>query len=122
MSNCKLQTLYFAATEFEVLDEFEGESGFFIKSFLINNKLNLNDWEVTEEANRLDGPEFKGMPGIEFFNKGRRDHTVGSTYTEALRLQSPQRVAQPSHHPILPAEVRSAMRPGILHRAFMTHC
>lgn len=89
MSNCKLQALYFAATEFEVLDEFEGEKGFFIKSFLINNKLNLNDWEVTEEANRLDGPEFKGMPGIEFFNKGRRDHTVGSTYTEALRLQSP---------------------------------
>ena len=89
MSNCKLQTLYFAATEFEVLDEFEGESGFFIKSFLINNKLNLNDWEVTEEANRLDGPEFKGMPGIEFFNKGKRDHTVGSTYAEALRLQSP---------------------------------
>jgi len=89
MSNCKLQTLYFAATEFEVLDEFEGEKGFFIKSFLINNKLNLNDWEVTEEANRLDGPEFKGMPGIEFFNKGRRDHTVGSTYAEALKLQSP---------------------------------
>ena len=89
MSNCKLQALYFAATEFEVLDEFEGESGTFIKSFLINNKLNLNDWEVTEEANRLDGPEFKGMPGIEFFNKGRRDHTVGNTYAEALRLQSP---------------------------------
>jgi len=89
MSNCKLQALYFAATEFEVLDEFEGESGTFIKSFLINNKLNLNDWEVTEEANRLDGPEFKGMPGIEFFNKGRRDHTVGSTYAEALKLQSP---------------------------------
>jgi hypothetical protein len=89
MSNCKLQALYFAATEFEVLDEFEGEQGTFIKSFLINNKLNLNDWEVTEEANRLDGPEFKGMPGIEFFNKGRRDHTVGDTYAEALRLQSP---------------------------------
>jgi len=89
MSNCKLQTLYFAATEFEVLDEFEGEKGFFIKSFLINSKLNLNDWEVTEKANRLDGPEFKGMPGIEFFNKGRRDHTVGSTYAEALKLQSP---------------------------------
>lgn len=89
MSNCKLQALYFAATEFEVLDEFEGESGTFIKSFLINSKLNLKDWEVTAEANRLDGPEFKGMPGIEFFIKGRRDHTVGSTYAEALKLQSP---------------------------------
>jgi len=89
LSNCKLQPLYFAATEFEVLDEFEGESGTFIKSFLINNKLNLNDWEVTAEANRIDGPEFKGMPGIEFFNKGRRDHTVGNTYADALRLQSP---------------------------------
>jgi len=89
MSNCKLQVLYFAATEFSVLDEFEGEKGTFIKSFLINSKLNLNDWEVTEEANRLDGPDFKGMPGIEFFNKGRRDHTVGSTYAEALRLQTP---------------------------------
>lgn len=89
MSNCKLQALYFAATEFEVLDEFEGEQGTFIKSFLINNKLNLNDWEVTEEANRLDGPDFKGMPGIEFFNKGRRDHTVGNSYTQALHLQMP---------------------------------
>ena len=89
MSNCKLQTLYFAATEFEILDEFEGEQGTFIKSFLINNKLNLNDWEVTEKANRLDGPEFKGMPGIEFFNKVRRDHTVGNTYTQALHLQMP---------------------------------
>ncbi len=89
MSNCKLQALYFAATEFEVLDEFEGEQGTFIKSFLINNKLNLNDWEVTGEANRLDGPDFKGMPGIEFFNKGRRDHTVGNSYTQALHLQMP---------------------------------
>jgi len=89
MSNCKLQALYFATTEFEVLDEFEGEQGTFIKSFLINNKLNLNDWEVTEEANRLDGPDFKGMPGIEFFNKGRRDHTVGNSYTQALHLQMP---------------------------------
>jgi len=89
MSNCKLQALYFAATEFEVLDEFEGEQGTFIKSFLINSKLNLNDWEVTEEANRLDGPDFKGMPGIEFFNKGRRDHTVGNTYAQALHLQTP---------------------------------
>lgn len=89
MSNCKLQTLYFATTELEVLDEFEGEKGTFIKSFLINDKLNLNDWEVTAEANRLDGPDFVGMPGIEFFNKGRRDHTVGNTYQEALRLQTP---------------------------------
>jgi len=89
MSNCKLQALYFASTEFEVLDEFEGEQGTFIKSFLINNKLNLNDWEVTKEANRLDGPDFKGMPGIEFFNKGRRDHTVGNSYTQALHLQMP---------------------------------
>ena len=89
MSNCKLQPLYFATTKFEVLDEFEGEKGTFIKSFLISNKLNLNDWEVTALANRLDGPEFKGMPGIEFFNKGRRDHTVGDTYESALRLQSP---------------------------------
>ena len=89
MSNCKLQALYFATTKFEILDEFEGEQVTFIKSFLINSKLNLNDWEVTEEANRLDGPDFKGMPGIEFFNKGRRDHTVGNTYTQALHLQMP---------------------------------
>lgn len=89
MSNCKLQALYFATTKFDVLDEFEGEKGTFIRSFLISDKLNLNDWEVTAEANRLDGPEFHGMPGIEFFNKGRRDHTVGNTYPEALHLQQP---------------------------------
>lgn len=89
MSNCKLQTLYFATTKFEVLDEFEGEKGTFIRSFLINTKLNLNDWEVTSEANRLDGPDFVGKPGIEFFKDGRRDHTVGNTYNEALNLQEP---------------------------------
>ena len=89
MSNCKLQTLYFAATRFEVLDEFEGEKGTFIRSFLISDKLNLNDWEVTAEANRLDGPDFVGKPGIEFFREGRRDHTVGNTYNEALNLQEP---------------------------------
>ena len=89
MSNCKLQALYFATVKAEILDEFEGEKGVFIKSFLINTKTNLNDWEVTKEANIKDGPNFKGMPGIEFFNKGRRDHTVGKTYEDALRLQSP---------------------------------
>lgn len=89
MSNCKLQTLYFAATKFEILDEFEGEKGTFIKSFLINDKLNLNDWEVTAKANREDGQDFIGKPGIEFFKDGRRDHTVGNTYNEALNLQEP---------------------------------
>lgn len=89
MSNCKLQALYFATVKAEVLDEFEGEKGVFIKSFLINDKTNLNDWEVTKLANVKDGPNFKGMPGIEFFNKGRRDHTVGESYEDALRLQSP---------------------------------
>jgi len=93
MSNCKLQTLYFAATKFEVLDEFEGEQGTFIKSFLISNKLNLNDWEVTAEANREDGQDFIGKPGIEFFKEGRRDHTVGNTYNNALNLQEPFRKA-----------------------------
>lgn len=90
MSNCKLQSLYLATVKVEeVLDEFEGEKGTFFRSFLISTKTNLNDWEVTEKANQTDGPDFTGQPGIEFWNKGRRDHTIGASYTEAINMQTP---------------------------------
>ena len=43
---------YFASFEpFEVFDEFNGVPGTYIKSFLISDKINLNKWQATHEAN-----------------------------------------------------------------------
>ena len=89
---CKLQPVLFAASKFTVLTEFEGKKGFFLRGFLINNKMNANGWSVTNNANVLDGKTFLSMPDIEFFNADRkRDHTVGDTFDESVRLQEPFR-------------------------------
>lgn len=89
--SCKIQPIHFAASKFTVIDEFEGEKGFFLKGFLINNKMNANGWMVTNQANINNGKDFVGKPDIEFFKDGNRDHTVGDTLQESLRLQEPFR-------------------------------
>lgn len=58
---------YFASFEpFEIFDEFNGVKGTYIKSFLISDKINLNKWQATHEAN-LD--TFLGRPGIHYINE-----------------------------------------------------
>ena len=43
---------YFASFEpFEIFEEFNGVPGTYIKSFLISDKINLNNWQATHEAN-----------------------------------------------------------------------
>jgi hypothetical protein len=38
---------YFASFEpFEIFDEFDGVSGTYIKSFLISDVINLNNWQA----------------------------------------------------------------------------
>jgi len=89
--SCKIKPIHFAASKFTVIDEFEGEKGFFLKGFLINNKMNANGWMVTNQANINNGEDFIGKPDIEFLKDGKRDHTVGDTLEESLKLQEPFR-------------------------------
>ena len=60
---------YFASFEpFEVFDNFNGVEGTYIKSFLISDKINLNDWQTAHEANIVNLDTFLGMPGIHYVN------------------------------------------------------
>ena len=69
---------YFASFKpFEIFDEFNGVAGTYIKSFLISDKVNLNKWQTTHEANIANLDTFLGRPGIHYINpeNGKRDHT-----------------------------------------------
>ena len=68
---------YFASFQtFEVFDEFNGVKGTYIKSFLISDKINLNDWQATHDANISNLDDALGRPGIHYINpEGKRDHT-----------------------------------------------
>jgi len=85
--------IFLTARKFEVVKEYKGAKGFFIKTFLIDSTTNLNDWEVTARANMLDGGTFIGRPGILFEKDGRRDHTSGTTLESSLAAQKPFRKA-----------------------------
>jgi hypothetical protein len=52
---------YFAFFEpFEIFDEFNGVPGTYIKSFLISDIVNLNEWQSTHEANLANLDTFLG--------------------------------------------------------------
>ena len=87
---------YFASFEpFEVFDEFNGVQGTYIKSFLISDKINLNDWQATHEANISNLDTFLGRPGIHYINpeNGKRDHTGATSFEKSLQLQELYRAA-----------------------------
>jgi len=74
---------YFASFEpFEIFEEFNGVQGTYIKSFLISDKINLNDWQATHEANLSNLDDALGRPGIHYINPvdGKRDHTGATTF------------------------------------------
>ncbi len=74
---------YFASFEpFEIFEEFNGVEGVYIKSFLISDKINLNDWQATHEANLSNLDDALGRPGIHYINPvdGKRDHTGATTF------------------------------------------
>ena len=60
---------YFASFEpFEVFDNFNGVEGTYIKSFLISDVINLNDWQTTHEVDIINLDSFLGRPGIHYIN------------------------------------------------------
>ena len=86
---------YFASFEpFEIFEEFNGVPGTYIKSFLISDKINLNDWQATHEANISNLDSFLGRPGIHYINpEGKLDHTSATSFEKSLQLQELYRVA-----------------------------
>jgi hypothetical protein len=51
-----------ATQEYEILDELNGQKGFFIKVFFINDKVNLNKWQVTWDGIKQDISDVVGVP------------------------------------------------------------
>ena len=86
---------YFASFEpFEIFEEFNGVPGTYIKSFLISDKINLNKWQATHEANIANLDSFLGRPGIHYINEeGKRDHTSATSFEKSLQLQELYRAA-----------------------------
>ena len=87
---------YFASfEEFEILEEFNGVPGTYIKSFLISDKVNLNLWQATHEANVSNLETFLGRPGIHYINPqdGKLDHTGATTKEKSLQIQELYRAA-----------------------------
>jgi len=86
---------FFAALqEFDVFEEFNGEKGKYLKSFLISDKVNLNDWQATHEANIMNLDDAIGRPGIHYINaEGKRDHTGATTKKKSLQIQELYRAA-----------------------------
>lgn len=81
------------ASKIEVLDEFEGRKGHFIRTFLINDTINYNGWMTTKDANQRQSRNWRGMPGVVFFKDGKRDHPEYDTKEEALAGQEDYRKA-----------------------------
>ena len=78
---------FFASFEpFEIFDEFNVVSSTYIKSFLISDKINLNDWQETPEANISNIETFLGRLGLHYVNleNGKRDHTGATTFEKSL--------------------------------------
>ena len=84
-----------AQTDFEVLDRYKDRKGFFIKSFLISDRLNANRWRVTWDAIRQDFEDFLGKPGLFWINpENKPDHPPSkSALQETLQSQEQFRVA-----------------------------
>ena len=51
-----------ATQEYEILDELNGQNGFFIKVFFINDKVNANKWQVTWDGIKQDIADVVGVP------------------------------------------------------------
>jgi len=92
-----LSGVYFKASpDIEVLDQFEGEVGQFIKTFAINDKRNKNGWRAVWEGIKKNIDSFIGRPGIEFIKCDSDgcdlDHTEAQTKELSLEVQEPFRV------------------------------
>ena len=92
--------LYFkASSEIELLDEYFGKKGRFVKTFAINDKRNKNGWRATWEGIKKNIHTFLddgGRPGIEYVACDGTvcdlDHTDGTTKEISIDVQEDFRV------------------------------
>ena len=88
-----------ASSEIELLDEWDGRKGRFVKTFGINDKRNKNGWRATWEGIKKNMHTFLddgGRPGIEYVSCDGTvcdlDHTDGTTKQISIDVQEPFRV------------------------------
>ncbi len=83
-----------SASKLEILNEFKGIAGNYIKTFLINSDTNFNGWMATKLANSKNAKDFLGLPLILWWNKERKvwDHPEYNSKEEALEKQEEFRV------------------------------
>lgn len=80
-------------TSYDVLDNFEGREGKFIKGFLVNTKRNKNGWKVSWESILKYASDFINHPGIYYeAAPDEPDHTEGKTYKQNMANQEDYRV------------------------------
>ena len=79
-------------TDNEILDNWNGRSGKFIKGFLLNTKRNKNGWRVTWESILKYASDFVNHPGIYMIRGGEPDHTDGISYKQNMSNQEEFRV------------------------------
>jgi hypothetical protein len=76
----------------ELLDNYAGRTGKFIKGFLLNDKRNKNGWMVPWDVIKKYASDFVNHPGIYMNLGGEPDHTGGGTYRENMANQEEYRV------------------------------
>jgi len=78
--------------EYELLNNYNGREGKFIKGFLLNDKRNKNGWRVTWESILKFASDFVNHPGIWFETGDGPDHTGGVSYRDNMSNQENYRV------------------------------
>jgi len=78
--------------DFELLDNYQGRQGTFIKGFLMNDQRNKNGWRVTWDSIKKYGSDFINHPGTYLEIEGDPDHPDGETYLENMSNQEWARV------------------------------
>jgi len=75
--------------DIEIIKEFEGREGFFIKKFLISDKFNANRWRVTWDGILQDVKGFEGQPIVLTPDKDHPSVSVQDNYKvgEILKVE-----------------------------------
>lgn len=80
----------------EILSRYDGDSGFFIKRFFMDDTFNFNRWSSTWEGIQKSAATVISKPQITVWDCEGKDkceliHITGSTYEGALEVQEPYR-------------------------------
>lgn len=71
-----------ATKEFEILDELNGMKGFFIKVFFVNDKVNLNGWQITWDGIKEDIADVIGVPIVKQDDMRHPSYTIQNLFAK----------------------------------------